>query len=267
MDYKMIEMGGQAKLHCWLHEDSPEMPQMARRPAVLVLPGGGYEFTSDREADSVASVFYSKGYQAFVLRYSTKEAARGYQPLLEASRVLVMIRQKAAEWCVQPDKVAVCGFSAGGHLAGSTGILSQRPEVLEAVPCKAGENLPDAMVLVYPVVSSGEYAHRGSFFQLSGSLEDDAANEIYSLEKHVSAGTPPTFVWHAVDDDVVPVENTLMLLTALQRNKIPYEAHIFEKGGHGGSVCSSEVGSSNPHCAHWVQLCLEWLADRFDFAL
>ena len=125
---------------------------------------------------------------------------------------------------------------------------------------------PDAVLLAYPVITAGEYAHRGSFVQLSGS-EDRAEHRRFGLEEKITPDTPPVFVWHTMEDATVPVENTLLLLAALRKNHVPCEAHLFEKGGHGTSISTAEVDAASAHRAHWVQLAVEWLNDTFDFHL
>ena len=122
------------------------------------------------------------------------------------------------------------------------------------------------MILGYPVITAGEFAHRGSFVQLAGG-EDAAAQQVFTLEDKVNADTPPVFVWHTMEDKTVPVENTLLLLAALRRANVPCEAHLFEKGVHGTSISTAEVDAADPHRAHWVALCLEWLGETFGFKL
>ena len=251
-----------AVLTGYVHSLSCEMPAMAVRPVVLVFPGGGYEFVSDRENEPVAMQFFAQGYQVFVLKYSVMEKAKDMNPLEEAAWAMLTIREHAKEWQLDPQKIAVCGFSAGGHLAGSIGILYKKKELLERLQVSAEQIKPNAMILSYPVICAGEYAHQGSFEMLIGKAYDDAAAKEYSLEQYVDGDTPPAFIWHAVDDCCVPVENSLMLMAELQKNKVPYEGHLFETGNHGISMCNKEVGSNLPHCAHWFKLCIEWLEGR-----
>ena len=165
--------------------------------------------------------------------------------------------RRAAAWHVQPDKIAVCGFSAGGHLALSGAVL--------AVPGLPEQPRPDAVILGYPVITAGEYAHRGSFVQLAG--EDPAAQQAFSLEDKITPRTPPVFVWHTMEDETVPVENTLLLVSALHRAGVPCEAHLFEKGCHGTSLSTAEVNHPSAHRSRWLTLAREWLDDTFDFHL
>lgn len=132
------------------------------------------------------------------------------------------------------------------------------------IPGETAQQRPNAVILGYPVITAGEFAHRGSFVQLAGG-EDAAAQQVFTLEDKVTSDTPPVFVWHTMEDKTVPVENTLLLLAALRRAGVPCEAHLFEKGAHGTSISTAEVDAADPHRAHWVALCLEWLGETFGF--
>lgn len=229
------------------------------RPAILVIPGGGYEKVSEREAEPVAVAFYNAGYNAAILRYSVKEEARNMQPMIEALESIKILRENAKEWHIAQNKIAVCGFSAGGHLAAACGTMWNEPRLMEKLSYSGDVYKPNAMILGYPVISSGEFAHRGSFYNLTGSNENDAASEFFSLEKRVNSETPQTFIWHTEEDETVPVENTLLMIAALRRNKVPFECHIFNKGHHGLSMCNDEVNTPNAHVSNWFPICLEWL--------
>ena len=134
-----------------------------------------------------------------------------------------------------------------------------------AVPGLPEQPRPDAVILGYPVITAGEYAHRGSFVQLAG--EDPAAQQAFSLEDKITPRTPPVFVWHTMEDETVPVENTLLLVSALHRAGVPCEAHLFEKGCHGTSLSTAEVNHPSAHRSRWLTLAREWLDDTFDFHL
>ncbi len=240
----------------------PETPR--KRPAILICPGGGYAFCSPREAEPIAIRFNAAGYHAFVLDYSVDPCVFP-TALEEVSNSLKIIRENADKWNVDPDKIAVCGFSAGGHLTASIGTLWNTEE---SIKCADKSNKPNALILSYPVISSGEKAHRGSFDHLLGDKKDDKDMlEYLSLENRVSKDTPPTFIWHTMEDGAVPVENSLMFANALQKNGIPYEMHIFTRGIHGLSTVDKETVSRellDPHTAKWINLATEWLDNIFD---
>mgnify|MGYP000511941909 CR=1 FL=1 len=150
------------------------------------------------------------------------------------------MRQHAAQWHILPEKIAVCGFSAGGHLALSGAVLD--------IPGEAAQPRPNAVILGYPVVTAGQYAHRGSFVQLAGSRPGGTAG--VRLEDKITPQMPPVFVWTTMEDATVPVENTLMLVNALHRAGVPCEAHLFEKGVHGTSISTAEVDQPSRHRHH-----------------
>ena len=256
MQFEMCALPGGGKLELYLRSPAPAMPNALRRPLVLVVPGGGYEHVSAREADPVALQFAAAGYHTAVLTYSVGEGARNHQPLRQLRAAIGLLRQNAERWGILP----VCGFSAGGHLALSGAVLDCPGEAADR------SRKPDAVLLAYPVITAGEYAHRGSFVQLSGS-EDRAEHQRFGLEEKITPDTPPVFVWHTMEDATVPVENTLLLLAALRKNHVPCEAHLFEKGVHGTSISTAEVDAASAHRAHWVKLAVEWLNDTFDFHL
>lgn len=230
-----------------------------KRGAVLICPGGGYAFCSAREAEPIALNFNAAGYHAFVLDYSVAPHVFP-DALCEASDSMRIIREHAEEWNVDKDKIAVCGFSAGGHLAASLATLWNTEK---AVKCDDKMNKPNAAILCYPVLTSGEKAHRGSFENLLGENKDNKEMlEYLSLEKRVSKDTPPTFLWHTYTDDGVPVENSLMFADALRKNDVPFEMHIYPKGGHGLSLANKEVCTREtirPHVGTWAKLVCEWL--------
>ena len=259
----------EATLSVYCQDNSEEIEAKRKHPAVLICPGGGYAFTSDREAEPVALSFLPHGINAFVLRYSC--APERYPvALLQAAAAMTLIRRKAEEYGVDPEKTAVLGFSAGGHLACSLGELWGEPFVTETLGLRdRREDRPNAMVLCYPVISSGALAHRGSFDVLLGENPGTELLEKVSLEKQVSTDTPPAFIWSTFDDQAVPTENSLLLAAALRKNNIPFELHIYPKGVHGLSLCGPQTAGApeliNPHCGTWFNLCLEWLEQTLGF--
>lgn len=256
----------QAKLYTYFQDNSKEIDKDCKRPVVLICPGGGYGFTSDREAEPVALQFLAMGFHACVLRYSVAPA-QFPQALCELAWSVNYLKAHAKEYGIQSDKIIVAGFSAGGHLAASLGTYWQE-EWLEKETGLAAENIrPAGLVLSYPVITSGEFAHRGSFEQLMGKKNTPELNEYLSLEKRVTKNMPPTFVWHTNTDDVVPVENTLLLADAMRKHGVSMEVHIFPEGAHGLSLANEEtmVKSSGfgiePHCQKWITMAGEWIKE------
>lgn len=210
------------------------------RPAVLVIPGGGYEHTSDRESEPIAMKLISEGLCAFVLRYSVSPA-RFPQALCEAFSALAYIRENAKEWNIDADKIAVCGFSAGGHLSACVGAFWNAPWLDEYITLDREKIKPNLLVLSYPVITSGEFAHKGSVNHLLGDNKTKENLELISLEKQVSSDVPPTFIWHTYEDGSVPVKNTLLFADALLEHDVPMEMHVYRRGGHGLSLGSHMV--------------------------
>lgn len=260
---KVIEPGN-ASLRGYLHDPSDPAMRRGPRPCVIICPGGGYEYCSDREKDPPALALLAMGYQTFILDYAVEERAAGLLPLLQLSQAVMTVREHAQEWRVRTDAVAVMGFSAGGHLAGSLGTMWNSPELTVLQDTGNGKNRPNAMVLCYPVITAGEFAHRASFDRLTGH-GSQAEQDRLSLETRVTEETPPAFLWHTADDAGVPVENTLLMVSAMRRLHIPFECHIFTSGVHGLSMANQEVGTENAACAPWFPLCVQWLNQLFDF--
>jgi acetyl esterase/lipase len=239
------------------------------RGLILICPGGGYQRTTPREAEPVAMQFTANGWHAAVLWYSVAPHKHP-QPLLDVSRAVCIIREHATAWQIDSCKIAVCGFSAGGHLAASLGVHWNKSYLQDTSGIQVGMNRPNALMLCYPVITSGEFRHEGSFQSLLGEHPDQRLLEEVSLERHVGPQTPPTFLWHTVADQSVPVENSLLFARALRQHKIPFEMHIYPDGGHGLSLATEETAtddhSGDPHVAGWIRLCVEWLQHTFQLA-
>jgi len=225
------------------------------RGAVVVLPGGGYFVRAPHEADPVAKAYNACGYHAFVLHYRVSPC-RHPAPLADAVQAMRTIRSHAAEWKVSPQHIAVCGFSAGAHLAGSLGVLYNR---IPDQPGAPGAR-PDAMILSYAVLSTAA-KHAGSYDNLIGPEATDAERDEFSIERFVDASTPPTFLWHTADDDGVPVENSLIMATALRQHKVPFELHVFPHGPHGVGLADDPARNLSPRLASWLKLSGDWLAE------
>lgn len=253
-----------ARLITYIQEYSKDI-DIEKRPLILICPGGGYGRTSDREAENIALQFLAMGYHAAVLRYSC-EPAKYPTALLEAAYSMAFIREHAEEWHVDTDKIVIQGCSAGGHLAASLGMFWKEEFIAEGLG-RTGKDSeifrPNGMILCYPVITGGEFAHRGSFASLLGDREAELVDKL-SLEKQVNENTPKAFIWHTFTDQAVPVENSLLLISAMRKAGIPTEFHMYPVGGHGLSLAnqlSASIGggSMQEECTSWLGLCRTWL--------
>lgn len=235
----------------FLHDDlSQYCDSVKERPVMIVCPGGGYVHLSPREAEPVGFKFFSKGYNVFILYYSIGDDIKNESPVRELAECVDIIKSNSKSWMVDKDSISVLGFSAGGHLVASLATMWNK-EICKPFDCKVR-----SVVLAYPVITSGEYAHRGSIENVSMDGHD---KEFYSLEKRVDKDTIPCFIFHSANDDTVPVENSLLYMMALKKYKIPFESHIFQFGGHGYSTATREVGSEYQENQCWVDMVLKYL--------
>lgn len=260
-----LKTGKGGKLDCYILGPIGVAEHTRKRPAVLIFPGGAYVMVSDREAEPVAMKFLSKGYNAFILTYSTNIAHP--IPLLQASEAISYIRENAKEFMIDKDAITVIGFSAGGHLAASIGTLWNNDISYKPLGLRLGDNKPNALVLSYPVITSGDEKHDLSIDILTESIYNEELYTLISAEKQVTKLTPPTFIWHTANDSVVPVENSLLFAAALSREEIPFELHIYESGPHGLSVCdetsSDDISLISKNCAGWFEQCVLFLDKKF----
>lgn len=236
------------------------------RPALLVCPGGGFAFCSNREAEPVAMHFAAQGYQVFVLQYALGDAAAFPVPVDDAAWAMRTIRTRAKRFCVNPKKVAVMGFSAGGYVAAGLSVFAEDATVCPEAA--KGIARPDAAVLCYPVLTARRgYAHEGSIRLLLGQMEDTPQRRAFlSLENHIPPDMPPVFLWHTADDKGVDVHNSLLFAGALAERGIPFDLHVFETGHHGLADCSLRTcDKRHPYPAHWLVLAQEWLAKQLHF--
>ncbi len=263
--YYPREGNEKVSLTCYLHLESPEMPNQ-KRNAMLVLPGGGYVFCSDRESEVVGLQYFAAGFNVFVLRYSIQDEAIFPAPLVDASLSMKYIRDNAERFCIDPARVFAIGFSAGGHLCASLGTFWNAPFLREAVELEGEINKPTGTILGYPVIEGGKgYSHNDSFYHILGTTTPtDEEFEKYSVNLHVSSETSPVFMFHTSDDACVPVKNALRMAEALTENSIPYELLIFPHGPHGISISNEQTSNGIPQCqdteiAKWVQMSIEWI--------
>lgn len=236
--------------------------EKATGAAVVICPGGGYGFLAmDHEGHQIAQWLNSLGVAGFIVKYRHRNSGAGYGhpvPLQDAQRAIRMVRSRAKEWNIDPNRIGVLGFSAGGHLASTTGTHFDKgrgdaDDLVERVSCR-----PDFMILIYPVISLTEwYAHSGSQRNLLGDNPDKEMLESLSNDKQVTTQTPPTFLVHADDDNGVPAENSIYFYLALRKAKVPAEMHIYQKGGHGFGLGKKDSAASG-----WPTCCANWMKER-----
>jgi acetyl esterase/lipase len=232
--------------------------EIANGTAVVICPGGGYRIlAADHEGYAVAKQFNDMGVAAFVLKYRLPDTLtmlhKELGPLQDAQQALALVRKNARDWKVDPKRVGIMGFSAGGHLAASSGT---NPSVITGKKVPANMK-PDFMVLVYPVISfMDSIGHSGSRDNLIGNNATESMKIKYSNELHVSRNTPPTFLVHAKDDDAVNVKNSILFHKALQQINISTGIYLYEKGGHG-------FGLNNPTSeVKWMDLVKQWMEQQ-----
>lgn len=262
MHYKVYDMTvdgsvGEPTLTTYILEASPAL-KISERPMIIICPGGGYEHVSDREGEILAMQFLAAGFHAAVLRYSVAPAVYPTQ-LKELAKAVNLVRSMCEEWHIIKDKIIIQGSSAGGHLAASYGCLWKNEELIGDLSDHEIEILrPNGLILSYPVITSGEYAHEGSFRALLGD-KYELLKDSLSLENLVNVDTPKAFLWHTFADDAVPVENTMLFIQALKKKDIPFECHIYPKGIHGlslGNELTLGVTGSElqPEVSTWIDL-------------
>jgi acetyl esterase/lipase len=224
--------------------------------AVVVCPGGSYNhLASDHEGKQIAEWLNHLGISAFVLKYRLGPKYHHPIELGDAQRALRYVRLHAKEYGYEPNRVGIWGFSAGGHLASSTGTHFDDGKPKAGDPIERQSSRPDFMILAYPVITFTEpYLHQGSRDSLLGKDPDPALIELLSNEKHVTKDTPPTFLFHTTEDTLVPVENSVYFYLALRRAGVPAELHVYQKGGHGMGLAQND-----PVLKSWPDRLADWL--------
>ena len=232
----------------------PAGKNISNGAAVVIFPGGSYiNLAYAAEGEAIANWFNSLGVSAFVVKYRLRTFGHP-APLMDGLRAIQMVRSKAKEWNIDPHKIGVIGFSAGGHLASSVGTHYQDKEYLYG-DLVSVEARPDFMILVYPVITfSDPFAHAGSRRALLGEDPSTELIEYYSNEKHVDVNTPPTFLVHGDNDHGVPMENSMKFYVALRQAQVLAEMHIFQKADH-GFLLNEDPGP----VSEWTTLCQQWL--------
>ncbi len=239
------------------------------RPAMIVIPGGGYSVVcTEREGEPIALAYVKEDFQCFVLNYRVGRKEDVYPAqMVDAGRAFLYVKENAADFGIDPEKIFFVGFSAGGHLAGCMGTMFNAPEVLEALDVEKDAIRPAGVVLSYPVTTAIGPCHAYSYEKLSGKDFDSIPIEEkrkYSLECNVTDSTVPMFLWHTATDQLVPVTGTLMLAAALTAHHITYACYIFPKGPHGVALANKVTDTSGTG-ASIAEMAEKWVEESVNF--
>jgi len=233
---------------------TPYLVEGEGNAAFVVCPGGGYGMRADHEGEPIALWLNRCGVSAFVLRYRVAPY-RHPAPLLDAQRAIRVVRSRSAEFGVDPGRVGILGFSAGGHLAATAGTEYDRGRPDADDPAERRSCRPDALVLCYPVITFADpHTHAGSRTNLLGADPQPALAAGLCGESRVTPDTPPTFLWHTSDDEAVPVENSLLFAAALRKHGVPFDLHVYASGKHGLGLAEG-----HDYASGWPKACEDWM--------
>ena len=260
---------GRGILTCYVHDKNPEVNENRKKPAMLVLPGGGYAMCSLREAEALAMPFYAKGMDVFVLDYSVYPVLYP-SSLTEAVAAMAYIRENSERLSIDPNAVSAIGCSAGGHLCAMLGSISDDAEAARIFKSKVNAR-PNAIVLGYPVITSGKKAHQWSFMELCGKENEELIKKL-DITNLVDKNSAPAFIWSTNTDNAVPCRNALLAALAYDEAEVPFSLHVWGKGEHGLSLANACVYGSEAYkraingmtqsVKEWVDLSIEWLAEN-----
>jgi len=222
--------------------------------AIIVCPGGGYTHLADHEGGPVAEWLNSLGISAFVLKYRVGPRYHHPAPMQDAARAIRLVRARAAEWGLDPQRIGILGFSAGGHVASTAGTHFDPGSTDASDPIERLSSRPNLMILIYPVITMRERTHAGSKANLLGASPAPDSVTLLSNDEQVTRETPPTFLVHTMTDTAVRVENSLLFIMALRKAGVPFEFHLYERGPHGFGL-----GKKDPILATWPDRCADWL--------
>jgi acetyl esterase/lipase len=231
-------------------------PAKATGAAMVICPGGGYGMLAGHEGKDYALWFNENGIAGFVLKYRLGSAGYRHPIMLgDAARAVRTVRARAAEWKIDPKRVGIIGSSAGGHLTSTlvTHFDSGKPDAED--PIEKQSSRPDLGILCYAVITMGEFTHQGSRNNLLGQNPSPELIRLLSNELQVTKETPPCFIWHTYEDTAVPVENSLHFAEAMRKAGVPFDLHVYQKGGHGIGLGGKDPASRHP----WAADCVYWL--------
>lgn len=241
-------------------KDIPEitswLPENPNGTAIIILPGGGYgHLADDHEGKQIAQWCNDNGIAGFVVQYRIAPDYHHPAPIIDASRAIRTVRARAEEWNIDPDKIGIIGFSAGGHLAATTATQFDLGEGKSTDHIQRQSSRPDFVILGYPVITMTDLCtHMGSRRNLLGDNPSEAMIQKMSAENNVTPNTPPTFLFHTTEDKAVAAENSILFYSALLENNVPAEIHIYEKGRHGLGLAKDK-----PAMSAWPEQCITWL--------
>ncbi len=262
-----ITKEGRVNITYYLHDAVEDLQAYKQRPIVIVCPGGGYTHLSNREADPVALSFMAKGFHVAVLKYSIDPYALFPNSLIELSKAVKYTRDNASRFGIIKDKIAICGFSAGGHVTATFSTLWNRDFVKFLTEVEAEENKPNAIILGYPVITKRWLEKSGVINKILNEFTLEEF-KLISANENVSKDTPPAFIFHSFEDKTVPVSDSLDFAKAMEENNVPFELHIYEKGVH-GFVLGNELtrmDENQPIDGNgytWLEMSCKWLWDIF----
>lgn len=268
MRVETVEILGRP-LRVYLPEVAPGSTYRDNRPALLILPGGGYAYTYEGEAEPIALRFAAEGIATFVLKYTCTEEAPCAFPnaVQEGFAAIRWIREHAEEYGIDPGNISACGFSAGGHLCACLGTLWNKPEAEQEgffEPGKAKLCRPDKLLLGYPVIRFEPPCNEFSACSFFGETPDEARRKAYSLQNRVDAETPSAFLWSTSDDNAVPVVSALQFAEALSAHGVPFELHVWPRGPHGLSL-GNHVTQPVPYGKAHEHVIAAWAQDAVRF--
>lgn len=264
------------ELFTYILKSYPNFSGERLRPFVLIVPGGGYDHYGQREQESIAIKMNSLGFHAAVLHYSLAPDMKFPEPVLDLAEAVAFIRNNAKKWNIDDQKIIISGFSAGGHVAATLGAYWNTKLFSTFTKLAPHQIRPNALILNYPVITADErFSHKGSIKNLTQNLSKDEIstlcsitdteniNNLLSIEKHITKDFPPSFIWHTLQDEAVPPENTIQLVSSLKEAGIDFEYHLFNRGKHGLALSSPETANpdgsnAEKECEVWPELFKNW---------
>lgn len=252
-------LGGQVT--SYLHADSSDHLN-SLFPALILCPGGAYQKYGVCEGLPVVRAAFRAGFSVFLLSYAIGEFARNLLPLRQLSKTVATVRRNHQKFGIDPHKIAVMGFSAGGHLAATLGTLWNHPILSQ----DGKENRPDILCLSYPIISLLQHPHLATNQAILAGKGGMEYAELLSAERRVSSDTPPTFLWHTMDDSTVSVEHSIIFAQSLEREKVPFQLKLFPHGVHGCGLCQPGTVFENPEVEGWFFDWLDFFHRQTDFS-